>query len=156
MSVLAARDINSAADRIRLAQLSVDSDRVAGNSLLVAAAKDAVFLANLTLGERLARSAFERGDGLRAAELLSRAVLWGVPRLSTLFWSMGEVAHGQDILDLMRQRVSQPALRLIVEATGAAMAVHQTVEGHIYRACIKLDISDREELAAIVARSDTA
>jgi DNA-binding CsgD family transcriptional regulator len=32
----------------------------------------------------------------------------------------------------------------------------RTVEGHIYRACIKLDISDREELAAIVARNDTA
>lgn len=32
----------------------------------------------------------------------------------------------------------------------------RTVEGHIYRACIKLDISDREELAAIVARGDTA
>jgi hypothetical protein len=24
------------------------------------------------------------------------------------------------------------------------------VEGHIYRACIKLDVSDRDELAAIV------
>jgi DNA-binding CsgD family transcriptional regulator len=31
----------------------------------------------------------------------------------------------------------------------------RTVEGHIYRACIKLDISDREELAAIVARNYT-
>jgi DNA-binding CsgD family transcriptional regulator len=26
----------------------------------------------------------------------------------------------------------------------------RTVEGHIYRACIKLDVSDRDELAAIV------
>lgn len=151
VSVLAGRDITSAADRIRLAQLSVDSDQVADNGLLIAAAKDAVFLANLPLGERLARSAFERGDGLRAAELLSRAVLWqgrpgeadailaqfdpddldelqlvlwGIPRLSTLFWSMGEVAHAQDILALLRKRVTHRALRLIVEATGAAMAVH--------------------------------
>jgi DNA-binding CsgD family transcriptional regulator len=31
----------------------------------------------------------------------------------------------------------------------------RTVEGHIYRACIKLDISDREELAVIVARNYT-
>jgi DNA-binding CsgD family transcriptional regulator/tetratricopeptide (TPR) repeat protein len=152
VSVLAGRDINSAADRIRLAQLSIDSDQSADNGLLVAAAKDAVFLANLPLGERLARSAFEHGDGLRAAELLSRAVLWqgrpdeadailaqfnpddldelqlvlwGIPRLSTLFWSMGEVAHAHDLLALIRQRVTQPALRLIVEATWAAMAVHQ-------------------------------
>lgn len=152
VSVLAARDISSAADRIRLARLSVDSDQVADNGLLVAAAKDAVFLANLPLGERLARSAFEHGDGLRAAELLSRAVLWqgrpgeadsilaqfnpedldelqlvlwGIPRLSTLFWSMGEVGHAHDILAVLRQRVAHPALRLIIDATGAAMAVHQ-------------------------------
>ena len=152
VSVLAARDIDSAADRIRLAQLSIDSDQVADNGLLVTAAKDAVFLANLPLGERLARTAFEHGDGLRAGELLSRAVLWqgrpgeadailaqfnpddldelqlvlwGIPRLSTLFWSMGEVAEAHNILSLMRQRVTHPALRLIVEATGAAMAVHQ-------------------------------
>lgn len=152
VSVLAVRDITSAADRIRLAQLSVDSDQVADNALLVAAAKDAVFLANLPLGERLARSAFEHGDGLRAGELLSRAVLWqgrpgeadailaqfnpedldelqlvlwGIPRLSTLFWSMGEIAEAHQILSLMRERVTQPALRLVVEATGAAIAVHQ-------------------------------
>lgn len=152
VSVLSARDISSAADRIRLARLSVDSDQIADNGLLVAAAKDAVFLANLPLGERLARSAFEHGDGLRAAELLSRAVLWqgrpgeadsilaqfdpedldelqlvlwGIPRLSTLFWSMGEVGHAHDILTVLRQRVTNPALRLIIDATGAAMAVHQ-------------------------------
>ena len=27
----------------------------------------------------------------------------------------------------------------------------RTVEGHIYRACIKLDVSDRDDLAAIVS-----
>jgi DNA-binding CsgD family transcriptional regulator len=26
----------------------------------------------------------------------------------------------------------------------------RTVEGHIYRACIKLDVSDRDELAKII------
>jgi DNA-binding CsgD family transcriptional regulator len=29
----------------------------------------------------------------------------------------------------------------------------RTVEGHLYRACIKLDISDREELAALIRNS---
>jgi DNA-binding CsgD family transcriptional regulator len=29
----------------------------------------------------------------------------------------------------------------------------RTVEGHIYRACIKLDVSDRDDLAAIVSPS---
>jgi hypothetical protein len=28
----------------------------------------------------------------------------------------------------------------------------RTVEGHIYRACIKLDVADRDELAKIVWR----
>ena len=29
----------------------------------------------------------------------------------------------------------------------------RTVEGHIYRACIKLDVSDRDDLAAIAGAS---
>ena len=29
----------------------------------------------------------------------------------------------------------------------------RTVEGHLYRACIKLDISDRDELAALIRNS---
>jgi len=28
----------------------------------------------------------------------------------------------------------------------------RTVEGHIYRACIKVDVSDREGLAVLVSR----
>jgi DNA-binding CsgD family transcriptional regulator len=152
VTVLRAHGTDSAAARIRLAQLSIDSDQPIDNDLLIAAAKDAVFLANLPLGERLARTAFELGDGLRAAELLSRAVLWqgrpgeadailasfepdnldelqlaqwGIPRLSIVFWSMGQVQQAHDILALLDQRVTHPALRLIVEATGAAMAVHE-------------------------------
>lgn len=144
---------DSAASRIRLAQLSIDSDRPADTNLVVAAAKDAVFLANLPLGERLARTAFELGDGLRAAELLSRAVhwqgrpgeadaimssfdpeildelqlaRWGVMRLSILFWSMGQVEQAHDILSLLQRRVTHPGLRLYVEAVGAAMAVHES------------------------------
>jgi DNA-binding CsgD family transcriptional regulator len=31
----------------------------------------------------------------------------------------------------------------------------RTVEGHLYRACIKLDISDREELAALIRSDDS-
>jgi DNA-binding CsgD family transcriptional regulator len=152
VGVLRERGTDSAAARVRLAQLSIDSDQPADNDLLIAAAKDAVFLANLPLGENLARTAFQRGDGLRAAELLSRAVLWqgrpreadeilatfepdslddlqlvqwGIPRLSILFWSMGQVQQAHDILDLLLRRSSHPLIRLIVDATGAAMAVHE-------------------------------
>jgi len=152
VTVLSENGTDSAAARIRLAQLSIDSDRPADTDLLVAAAKDAVFLANLPLGERLARKAVELGDGLRGAELLSRALLWqgrpgeadeilasfdpdnldelqlvrwALPRLSILFWSMGNTQQAHDVLAQLDQRVSHPALRLLVEAVGAAMAVHE-------------------------------
>jgi DNA-binding NarL/FixJ family response regulator len=32
----------------------------------------------------------------------------------------------------------------------------RTIEGHLYRACIKLDISDREDLAAMIRTGATA
>jgi DNA-binding NarL/FixJ family response regulator len=146
------QELETPAQRIRLALLQADSDRPADARFLVTAAKDAVFLANLPLGERLARKAFEAGGGMRAAELLSRAVLWqgrpaeaeavladfdpdtlneiellqwGITRLSTLFWAMGDVAGGHELLTLLRERVEHPVLRLIVEAVGSAMAVHE-------------------------------
>ena len=108
------RELDTAASRIRIAQLYVGSDQAVDTDLLIAAAKDAIFLSDLPLGERLARAAFERGGGLRAAELLSRALMWqghpvqaeeilarfdpenldewqlvqwGITRVSILFWS---------------------------------------------------------------------
>ncbi|MFD4351099.1 LuxR C-terminal-related transcriptional regulator [Nocardia sp. NPDC058518] len=146
------RDLSTPAHRIRLARLCVDSDRPIDIVLLIDAAKDAVFLANLPLGERLARAAWERGGGLRAAELVSRALLWqgrpqhadeilarfdpdrldplqlvqwGVVRASLRFWSLGDVEHARDLVEVLRARVEHPALRLTVEAAAAAMAVHE-------------------------------
>ncbi|WP_054814737.1 helix-turn-helix transcriptional regulator [Nocardia arizonensis] len=146
------QDLSTAANRIRLAQLCVDSDQPIDIELLITAAKDAVALSNLPLGERLARAAHERGAGLPAAELLSRALLWqgrpveadeilagfdpdsldqlqlvqwGIPRASLLFWSLGEVDRGLELIDLMNARVEHPALRLVVAGAGAMMAVHE-------------------------------
>jgi DNA-binding CsgD family transcriptional regulator len=151
-AVLQRQELDSPAKRIRLAQLQADSDQPVESAFMVSAAKDAVFLANLPLGERLARKAFERDGGIRAGELLSRALLWqgrpaeaeailaqfdpddldelelvqwGIPRLSTLFWAMGAVGLARDLLELLRERVSHPALRLIVDATASAMVVHE-------------------------------
>lgn len=152
VQVLRERDLDSAAERIRLAHLCIDSDQLVDMGSLISAAKDAIFLSNLPLGERLARAAFERGGGLRAAELLSRALLWqghpvqadeiltrfdparldelqlvqwGIPRLSILFWSMGDISRATELLELLHSRVEHPALKLIVDATGSAMAIHQ-------------------------------
>jgi DNA-binding CsgD family transcriptional regulator len=152
VNVLRHQDLDTAANRLRLAQLSIESDQPVDTDLLIAATKDAIFLSNVPLGEHLARAAFERDGGLQAAELLSRAllwqghpveaeavlarfapddldelalVLWGIPRLSILFWSMGEVERAHQLLELIRRRVQHPSIKLVVEATGAAIAVHE-------------------------------
>lgn len=146
------RDINSATGRIRLAQLGLDSDEPVDLELNIKAAKDAIYLSNLPLGERLARVAFDNGGGLRAADLLSTALLWqghpreadsiladfdpdqldqlqlvhwGIPRMSIMFWSMGDVAGSAAILRLLQERVDHPTLRLVIDAVGSAMAIHQ-------------------------------
>ncbi|MDI3314658.1 MAG: LuxR C-terminal-related transcriptional regulator [Mycobacterium sp.] len=150
--VLRNREPDSVASRIRIAELLIDSDESADADLLVAAAKDAMFLSNLPLGERIARAAFERGGGVREAELLSRALLWqghpvqadeilarfdpetldelqlvqwGIPHLSILFWAMGDVERAHQVLALLRRRVQHPSLKLIVDATGSSIAVHE-------------------------------
>ncbi|MCX2932493.1 LuxR C-terminal-related transcriptional regulator [Mycobacterium sp. CVI_P3] len=152
VTVLNRHKPTSAAGRIRLAQLYLDSDQSADTRLLVAAAKDAVSLANAPLGERLARTAFERGYGMRAAHLLSRALLWqgrpreadeilahfnpddldeaqlllwGIPRASILFWSLGEVARADEVMELLRTRVSNPILRPMVDAADAAFTIFE-------------------------------
>jgi DNA-binding CsgD family transcriptional regulator len=152
VKVLRRQELETAASRLRLAQLSIDSDQPVDTDLLIAATKDAIFLSNVPLGEHLARAAFERDGGLQAAELLSRALLWqghpieaeevlarfapedldelqlaiwGIPRLSILFWSMGEVERAHHLLDLLRERVQHPSIKLVVEATGSAIAVHE-------------------------------
>ena len=153
MQVLRDRELVSAASAgIRMAQLSIDSDQAVEMDLLISAAKDAIFLSNLPLGERIARAAFERDGGLQAGELLSRALLWqghpvqadeiltrfdpngldelqlllwGLPRVSILFWSMGDVVRAHEVLSLMRAGVEHPSLKLVVDAIASAMAVHE-------------------------------
>jgi DNA-binding NarL/FixJ family response regulator len=150
--VLRDHELKSAASRIRLAQLCIDSDEAVDTEMLVTAAKDAMFLSNLPLGERIARAAFECSGGVREAELLSRALLWqghpaqadevltrfdpdnldelqlvqwGVPHMGILFWSMGDLMRANEVLTMLRDRVQHPVLRLAVDAVGSAMAVHE-------------------------------
>ena len=135
-----------------MAQLSIESDQAVETDLLISAAKDAIFLSNLPLGERIARAAFEREGSLASGELLSRALLWqghpvqadeilsrfdpdnldelqlllwGLPRVSILFWSMGDVARAHEVFALLRAGVEHPSLKLVVDAIGSAMAVHE-------------------------------
>src|SRR5258705_10491556 len=115
--------------RIRLAELTLDSDEAADVELLVTAARDAIALTNITLGERLARAAVSRGGGLDASELLARSlpwqgkaaqseetlslfdpdtmtevelVRWGTARIANLQWSMGGAEGADEVLKLLR------------------------------------------------------
>ncbi len=152
VTALRERNLTAASDRIKIAQLYLDSDQTAKTRLLISAAKDAISLSNVPLGERLARAALDREPGLDAAEILSRALLWqgqpqqadftlgqftpddldemqlvrwGILRMSILFWSMSDVDRAHEVLSLLGDRVTHPLLRCVVEATGSAMAVHE-------------------------------
>ncbi|MBH0778123.1 LuxR C-terminal-related transcriptional regulator [Nocardia bovistercoris] len=146
------RPIESAADRIRLAQLALDSDASADLELLLAAAADAVNLADLASGERFARAALACGGGVEAADLLARAQLWqgrraqaertltgfdpdlldevqltrwGSTRVSNLFWAMGDGDRARGVIALMRDRVRHPRGALVVAGLAAACAVNE-------------------------------
>ena len=134
-------------DRIRLAELTLDSDQSPDVDLLVSAARDAIALTNVTLGERLARAAVNRGGGLVASELLARSLLWqgnaaeaeetlsafdpnqmtelelvrwGLVRIANLHWSMGDAEGADDVLDLLCDRVTHPGLKLVVAGVASA------------------------------------
>src|SRR5262249_51179585 len=131
------RPLRGSADRIRLAELTLDSDQQPELELLVSAARDAVALTNVTLGERLARGAVNRGGGLVASELLARSLLWqgnaaeaeetlssfdpdqmdelelvrwGLARIANLHWVMGDAESADDVVELLYERVTDDRL----------------------------------------------
>ncbi|BBY16087.1 transcriptional regulator [Mycolicibacterium litorale] len=141
------RPVANPGQRIRLAELTLDSDEPPSPDLLVAAARDAIALGNITLGERLARAAVTRGGGFPASELLARALLWkgeaaesdqiltafdpeqlnelqltlwGAARIANLQWSMGDADTADQVLTLLRSRVNHPSLTLFLDGLCAA------------------------------------
>jgi hypothetical protein len=60
-------------------------------------------------------------DGLDELELVE----WGIPSVSTRIASMGAVAEAHSVMLILADRVEHPALRLVVQATSAALAVHE-------------------------------
>ncbi|RJO76724.1 LuxR family transcriptional regulator [Nocardia panacis] len=151
-SSLRERPINSAADRIRLAELALDSDKSADLELFVASAADAIALANLPLGERFARAAVERQGGVEAADLLARALLWqghrieaertlasfdpdqlnqvqlarwGSTRVANLLWAMGDADRADEVLDLVRGKAVHPRIAAIFTGLASACATNE-------------------------------
>jgi DNA-binding CsgD family transcriptional regulator len=153
--VLALRQqpIRGPGQRIRLAELELDSDETPKTELLLAAAQDAIALTNIMLGERLARAAVTQGGGLVASELLARALLWqgkaaeaeqtlapfdadamtedallgwGAARITNLQWSMGDSDGAREVLALLRERVTRRGGRLFVDSLAATTAVSES------------------------------
>jgi DNA-binding CsgD family transcriptional regulator len=144
---LQGQPLRGAAERIRLAELTLDSDQQPELDLLVTAARDAIALTNVTLGERLARAAVNRGGGLVASELLARSLLWqgkaseaeetlssfdpdqmnelelvrwGLARIANLHWTMGDAESADEVLELLYDRVTEEPLRLLVDGVASA------------------------------------
>ncbi len=162
-------------DRIRLAELTLDSDQSPELDLLVSAARDAIALTNVTLGERLARAAVNRGGGLVASELLARSLLWqgnsaeaeetlsafdpnqmnelelvrwGLVRIANLHWSMGDAEGADDVLDLLCDRVAHPGLKLVVAGVASASRLFENqLEEAVQLSKIVLDSPDASAAA---------
>jgi len=143
-------------ERIRLAELTLDSDQAPDLELLVTAARDAIALTNVTLGERLARAAVNRGGGLAASELLARSLLWqgkaaeaeetlssfdpeqmneldlvrwGTARIANLHWSMGDAESADEVLELLRCGVTHDGLKLVVDGVASASRLFENELG---------------------------
>ena len=144
---LQGQPLRGPADRIRLAELTLDSDQKPDLELLVTAARDAIALTNVTLGERLATAAVNRGGGLKASELLARSLLWqgkaaeaeetlsafdadqmdelemvrwGLARIANLHWSMGDAESADELQKLLRDKVTHNTLSLLVDGVASA------------------------------------
>jgi DNA-binding CsgD family transcriptional regulator len=136
--------------RIRLAQFMMKSDVEPDLELVIQAAADAVAMSNIGLGEELARFAFDRGGGLRAALVLAEAVSWqgrgdeaetvlvdaepdnadawlvarwGCLRAANLFWVCQRIEAAQRVLADARSRVaSEPGIGLVIDALELSFA----------------------------------
>jgi DNA-binding CsgD family transcriptional regulator len=128
---------------IQLAQLMTRSDMDPDLPSITRAAASAVTMSNVILGEQLARFAYDRGGGLKAAIVLAEAmswqgrgeeaesllatfephgsdaletVRWGCTRAANLYWACGDVDAARSVLATVRDRVASPAMLGLVTA----------------------------------------
>lgn len=134
--------------RIRLAQFMMKSDVSPDLEAILHAAESAVTMANLELGEELARFVFDRGGDISAAIVLADAiswqgrgadaeailgnfdpdgtdelmcVRWGCLRAANLFFGGGDADAAQAVLDTVRGRVGSETMLSLVTAMEAAV-----------------------------------
>ena len=145
-------NVRRGGDTLRLAELALGSGQPVDVALLVDAARVAIELSDVALGERLARAAIDHGaEGLPAGDLLARALLWqgrahevestlaafaperltdiellrwGATRISNFYFSVGDPAAGDAVLSLLEDRFHEGPLAGVVRAISSARALH--------------------------------
>ncbi|MGO9157126.1 AAA family ATPase [Mycobacterium sp.] len=138
-------------DRLRLASLAVDSDAPQPVGEVIDGAQQALRLGDLTLGERLARSALERSGELAARLPLAQAVAfqgrgreadavlaevdpaalsepeliaWTLLRAANQFFMLGEPERATAFLRTIRSRVTDAGPRVTLDALSATFAMN--------------------------------
>ncbi|MDY6808487.1 MAG: LuxR C-terminal-related transcriptional regulator [Actinomycetota bacterium] len=152
VKALQARGTDTAAERIRLADLALESDVAVDSGLMSAAARDALAFANAPLGERFARAAVAEGSGFGAAEPLARSLMWqgfaaeaddvlggfraddlneieqiywGGLRFATVFWAIGDADRADQVLTMLQEEVTDPNLALVVKGIASTCAIFE-------------------------------
>ncbi|MCF3937253.1 LuxR C-terminal-related transcriptional regulator [Gordonia sp. Z-3] len=152
VKALQTRGTDTAAERIRLADLALESDVGVDSGLMSAAARDALAFANAPLGERFARAAVAEGSGFSAAEPLARSLMWqgyaseadavldrfrpedlneielifwGGLRFATIFWAIGDADRADEVLEMLQDKVTDPNLALVVRGFMSACAAFE-------------------------------
>ena len=144
-------------DRLRLASLALDSDAPQRVAEVADAARQALRLGDLALGERLARSALERSGGLAARLALAHALAWqgrgreadalldavdstalteaalmdwALLRAANQFWMLSEPERATAFLRTTRNRVAEAGPRTTLDALSATFAMNAGNVGH--------------------------
>jgi DNA-binding CsgD family transcriptional regulator len=181
---LTARGTTHVSDRLRLAALAIDSDRPPEVTDILTASWEAMRLGDLALGERLARGALERSDGLPARLALAHSLSWQgrgretddalspvatdelseweltawmLPKAANQFWMLKESEQAVAFLTHMRQRISEPAPLNTIDSLLATFAMNS---GHpakaVEMATVVLDSPSADDLAVAWAASAAA
>jgi hypothetical protein len=157
VELLSRQPSNHLSDRLRLASLALDSDAPQPVAEVVAAAREALRLGDLALGERLARSALERSGGLTARLALAHALAWQgrgretdavlaavdsaaltesalmdwtLLRAANQFWMLSEPERATAFLRTIRNRVADAGPRTTLDALSATFAMNAGNVGH--------------------------
>ncbi|OBH56144.1 AAA family ATPase [Mycobacterium sp. E2479] len=151
IELLSQRRSEHLSDRLRLVLLALDSDTSPRVADVVAAAREALRLGDLALGERLARSALQRSGGLVARLALAHALAWqgrgreadsvladvdstalteaalmdwALLRAANQFWMLSEPERATAFLRTVRNRVTDAGPQTTLDALSATFAMN--------------------------------